>query len=203
MYWAVDDDDPTCRLTNSECRSKTRFEKDGIDELVESLQLPVNVAGNVEVPDGARWGHASYHPRVAMMLFLHRLRSCQARYGDLAVTYGIAGGRRRAGMLFDFMVAFLVDRWGHVLQNLSMWDEGWYTEFKDAFVARGADARLGICALLDGTHFPVCRPLARFGDLAQRVLFDGHHWVHALGFLVLVFPNGIAGFVAGPYPGNR
>ena len=101
-------------------------------------------------------------------------------------------------MVATDMTDFMYGMYGHKLTNLN---QPWLAPDKLEQYAQAihVGALLSNCwAFVDGTVRPICRP----GEF-QRIVFNGHHRVHALKFQSIATPNGLVANMYGPVEGRR
>jgi len=119
------------------------------------------------------------------------------RYADLQEFF--SRPRTELIALFYHGVDHLLNNFG---DRLSSFEVPWLTvekllEFSVA--VRNKGGHLPLCwGFIDGTVRQMCRPSQN-----QRLVYNGHHRVHALKFQSVVTPNGLIANLYGPMPGRR
>ena len=103
------------------------------------------------------------------------------------------------GLIINEVVYFLLDRWGHLLENM---DQPYLTQdnlrlMADAVREKGCP--LSTCfGFIDGTLIQSCRPTYN-----QKELYNGKDRCHGLKYQSLVTPNGLVANLYGPVEGRR
>ena len=174
-------------MNDDECNASFRFLKNDVYLLKELLQIPDRITcPNRAVVSGIE----------ALCILLKRY-AYPIRLGDMVATFGRPVPQ--LSMVATEMTNMLYNMYNH---KLTSFQQSWLApaclkSFADAIHAAGAP--LTNCwAFVDGTVRPICRP----GEL-QRVVFNGHHRVHALKYQSIACPNGLIANLYGPVEGRR
>ena len=103
------------------------------------------------------------------------------------------------GIIFNEMVYFIDQRWGHLLQTF---EQNWLHEDNLRIYANSiyeAGCPLKNCfGFIDGTLVQTCRP-----KYNQRELYNGKSRIHGLKYQAIVLPNGMICNLFGPMEGRR
>ena len=174
-------------LSEDECTTEFRFNRNDIPRLVEVLQIPCQITCyNGIVCDGTE----------ALCILLKRL-AYPCRYLDMIPRFGRPVPQ--LSMIAQYMINWVYEQWGHLLSNFT---QDWLSQanletFAETIHRNGAP--LTNCwGFVDGTVRPVSRP-----NQHQRILYNGHKRVHALKFQSVVTPNGMIANMYGPVEGKR
>jgi len=164
------------RFNDDECMAEFRFLKNDIHFLCEKLEIPevVTFSNRLKVT-GVE----------SLCILLNRF-AYPSRLGDRVHMYGRPVPQ--LSMIINEMTNTLYDAW---LSPRRL------DEF--AQTVHRAGAPLTNCwGFVDGTVRPICRP----GEF-QRIVFNGHHRVHAIKFQSIATPNGLVANLYGPVEGRR
>ncbi|CAC5404316.1 unnamed protein product [Mytilus coruscus] len=163
------------KLTNEQCRSFFRFDKDDIEILHRALRIPDKVVcSNCTTARGID----------GLCMVLRRL-AYPSRLEDLEYIFGRS--KTELSLIINEVLDYIHDNHCHLLSDFNM----------SAVFDR--DGPLDSCwGFIDGTVRPICRPQEN-----QRLVFNGHKRSHALKFQSIVTPNGIISNLFGPIEGRR
>ena len=175
-------------LCEKDCWDKFRFKRQDMPLLQELLGFPDRIVfPNRLVESGIN----------TLAVLLRRL-SYPNRWSDLFDLFGRPDDE--LSVIFNFALDHVYNNFGYLVNDLSrLW---WLSAdhldtYSEAIMDKGAP--LSNCwGFVDDTVRPISRPV-RF----QRVVFNGHHRVHALKFQSLTTANGLIANMWGPMEGRR
>jgi len=174
-------------MTNDECIAEFRFEKNHLDMLCHTLQIPEIIrCYNGTVVSGIE----------GLCIFLKRF-SYPCRYSDMIHRFGRPVPE--LCMISNNVLNFIYERWDFLLTSM---DQQWLTpenlqHYADVVHEKGAPLE-NCWGFIDGTVRPICRP-----GHNQRVVYNGHKRVHSLKFQSVVAPNGLISNLYGAVEGRR
>ncbi|CAG2244686.1 unnamed protein product [Mytilus edulis] len=175
------------KLTNEQCRSFFRFDKDDIEILRRALRIPEKVVCSNRTTARGIDG---------LCMVLRRL-AYPCRLEDLEYIFGRS--KTELSLIINEVLDYIHDNHCHLLSdfNMSWLSQECLERFAGAVFDR--DGPLDSCwGFIDGTVRPICRPQEN-----QRLVFNGHKRSHALKFQSIVTPNGIISNLFGPIEGRR
>ena len=173
-------------LTDIQCLSSFRFDKQSIRRLTTALRLPERfVCPNRTVVSG----------QDALCVLLRRL-VYPNRLVDLEPFFGRP--KSTLSLIINTTLNYLYDIHGHLLINFNQpWLINKLQRYVDAIHQKGAP--LSNCfGFVDGTVRPICKPTRN-----QRVCYNGHKRIHSLKFQSVVVPDGMIANMFGPVEGRR
>ena len=175
------------KLNDDECMAEFRFLKNDIYYLCEKLQIPNEMTCSNRLKISG----------IESLCILLKRFAYPTRLGDMVHMFGRPVPQ--ISMVATDMTDFMYGMYGHKLTNLN---QPWLAPDKLEQYAQAihdVGAPLTNCwAFVDGTVRPICRP----GEF-QRIVFNGHHRVHALKFQSIATPNGLVANMYGPVEGRR
>ena len=171
----------------AKCKADFRVEKRDIPLLVDRLTVPpVFRCHNGTICDGAE----------GLCIIMLKRFAYPCRYSDIIPIFGrsVPELSMISNKVVDWMYTthgHKITQWNHDLLNPAV-----LNEYADATSNKGA-ALENCFGFIDGT----VRPISRL-DENQRIVHNGHKWVHALKFQSVVLPNGLIGHLYGPVGRN-
>ena len=175
------------KLTNEQCRTMFRFDKDDITILAQALRIPDKITcPNRTTATGIE----------GLCIVLRRL-SYPCRLEDLEPLFGRS--KVELSYIFNDVLDYIYSVHSHLLEDLN---QSWLShenldQFANAIYERGGP--LDSCwGFIDGTVRPICRPQTN-----QKLVYNGHKRVHGLKFQSIAVPNGLIAHLYGPIEGRR
>jgi hypothetical protein len=171
-------------ISEDDCLSQFRFEKDHIYHLKDALRLPeVLKCAQGTVSSGIE----------GLCIVLRRL-AYPNRLIDISKTFGRT--QSELSLIFNETLTLIYE---HNMEKLSNLEQDWIKpdEFAAAIAGKGSPLQT-IWGFIDGTVRPICRP-----TYDQQSSYNGHKRSHALKFQSVVTPNGMIADLFGPYEGRR
>ena len=155
--------------------------------LVEVLCLPNKITTHA----GHRFNHVE-----AFALTCARLASASDEF-DLSTWYNCL--QSAISQIFNEVIAFLDDRWGHLLQFDSNYllSSGNLKRYARAIFNSGSPMQ-HIWGFIDCTVRPMCHPSHH-----QCQAYNSHKHFHGLKFQAIMLPNGPFGHLYGPIKGRH
>jgi hypothetical protein len=176
------------RLSVSYAISHFRFKPSHIRQLLVLLQLPELISCGKP-----RHTH-QFRDEEGVLLLLRRL-AYPCRWVELVDEFGLHV--EELSELFAWMIKRVNNLYGHLLNNLNMWQPQ-IPYFAKLISDKGAPNALHIFGFLDGTLRGICRP-----KRGQRAQYSGHKRRHGLKYQSVCLPNGIIAHLHGPEDGRR
>ena len=171
----------------AKCKADFRVEKRDIPLLVDGLTVPpVFRCHNGTICDGAE----------GLCIIMLKRFAYPCRYSDIIPIFGRSVPE--LGMISNKVVDWMYTTHGHKITqwNHDLLNPAALNEYADAISNKGA-ALENCFGFIDGTVRPISRQ-----DENQRIVHNGHKWVHALKFQSIVLPNGLIGHLYGPVGRN-
>jgi len=155
--------------------------------LVEVLQLP----NPLFTKSNYRFSHVE-----ALALVCARLASAGNQL-DLSTRY--CRTQSAISEIFNDVVTFLDDRWGHLLHFDSnhLLSPTNLKHYADTIYGTGAPLQ-GVWGFIDCMVWPMCCPSHH-----QRQAYNGHKGFHGLKYQAVMLPNGLFGHLYGPIEGRH
>ncbi|KAK3260083.1 hypothetical protein CYMTET_30946 [Cymbomonas tetramitiformis] len=171
-------------FNDTECWLNFRFKKGDLYRLQRAFNVPAVMKTSQ--------GH-KFTGEEGLLIMLNRL-AYPSRLSDLAPKFK----RRpeRLSELFRAMTDWLVNTYGHLLEDIKIW--GPYMKPWSQALDNAECPIPGIWAFIDGTLRPLCRP-----GIFQGVLYSGHKRVHGIKFQSVEAPCGLIVHLFGPIAGHR
>lgn len=167
-------------MSEAECKAELRFEKKDLPALAEALQIqPCFKLCQGSIVNGME----------GLCLLLRRL-TYPCRFGDMMPCFG----KPVPVTVIDYIYIIhghCTTHWNHALLNPLVLDT-----YARLVHTEGA-ALLNCCGFFDGTVRPIARP-----DEHQRMMYNGHKWVHAIKFQSVALWNGLIANLYGPVGKN-
>ena len=174
-------------LTNEQCKTMFRFEKDDLPRIQMALRIPQKiVCRNRTIVSGTE----------GLCILLRRL-AYPNRLEDLTSVFGRPV--YELSYIFNEVLNIVYHEHGHLLSDLT---QPWLSQanldtFTTAISDRGSPL-LNCWGFIDGTVRPICRP-----ESNQKMLFSGHKRTHGVKFQSITAPNGLIANLYGPVEGCR
>jgi hypothetical protein len=176
------------RFSEVECVTFFRFRRADLVRLLHLTEMPHSIRLGMHRHQNVFCGEE------AMLLLLRRF-AYPNRFADLVSFFGLQVPQ--LCLLFNWAVQFFYAKFGGHLRDVLMWRDS-INEFVTALAAKGVPEQMRCFGFLDATLRPTCRP-----HTGQRAIFSGHKRVHGLKFEMLALPNGMIGWLYGPFDGRR
>ena len=174
-------------LSNEECWSEFRFNRNDIYELREIFHIPEEII---------TYNRLKVNGIEALCIFLKRF-AYPCRYSDFIPRFGRPVPQY--SIISNQILNLMYENWHHLLENFN---QPWLSprnleQFCNVIHEKGA--ALDNCwGFVDGTVRPISRP-----GRNQRAVYNGHKKVHALKFQSIAAPNGLIANLYGPVEGRR
>ena len=185
-FWCYENFDLD-KFNDDECKASFRFLKNDVYFLKEVLDIPDQIiCPNRSVVSG-----------IEALCILLRRYAYPIRLGDMVPIFGRSVPQ--LSMIATKLSDMIYNTYSHKLTNLQ---QPWLApaclqSYADAVHQAGAP--LTNCwGFIDGTVRSICRP----GE-SQRIVYNGHHRVHALKYQSIACPNGLIANLYGPVEGRR
>ena len=187
-YWIYDE---FCLrdVSDDDCVSEFRFEKNDILRLNDVMQLPNELTCHL-------YNDFKLDSVEALCTLLKRL-AYPCRYVDMIPRFGRPVPQ--LCMVFNQMLDYVDTHFGYLLRDLN---QPWLspqqlTLFSHTIFNKGAPLD-NVWAFVDGTVRGTTRPIRN-----QRMIYNGHKRKHALKYQSLTTPNGMIANLFGPVEGKR
>ena len=169
-------------ISEDECLTEFRFEKEDIPRLARALRLPPKfVCSNGTTANDIE----------SLCLLLRRF-AYPCRYSDLIPRFGRS--IPEMSQIMGEIMGYISTTFGHLLRTFNQpWLQPNKLEEYAQAVYRKSSALDNCWGFVDGTVRPICRP-----QKDQRVVYNGHKRVHALKFQSVVAANGLIANLYGP-----
>ena len=185
-YWKYDEFNFN-NWDDAECRTELRFAKNDLDALLDSLQIPDQIACQQGTVCNSIEG---------LCILLSRL-SYPCRYTDMIPRFG--RNPTELCLIFNAVLDHVYASHHHRLES---WDQPFLQPdrlhgYAAAIHQKGAPLE-NCFGFIDGTLRGIARPKEH-----QRIMYNGHKRIHGIKFQSVVTPNGLIANLSGPFEGRR